>query len=248
MTQDTQKKQCFVIGPIGSPGTDLRRHADWLLYGIIKPVFQENFLNFSVTRADEIVEPGSINAQVLNRLWEADLVIADMSFENGNAFYELAIAHIHERPTIHMVREGDTIPFDVAPYRALRFKLDEYKDLEQARSELQGFVDEATKPDAKIDNPVKHARGVFELIEQADAPTKVLTDELRTLRAQVRRLEDRVNKSYAPPLDPTALFGVAHEPGKWAMLADAMEELKNEPPKHTLGALRAMRPEKKDSD
>jgi len=38
MTKDDKagSKLCFVIGPIGDAGTETRRHADWLLKGIIK--------------------------------------------------------------------------------------------------------------------------------------------------------------------------------------------------------------------
>ena len=76
-----EKKLCFVIGPIGDPGTDVRRHADWLFRGIIKPVFAKHFSDeFDVpVRADEIVAPGIIHTQIIQRLLEAPLVIADLS-------------------------------------------------------------------------------------------------------------------------------------------------------------------------
>ena len=73
------KKLCFVIGPIGEPGSPIRIHANWLLKEIIQPVFAENFPEFRVERADEITAPGSINSQVITRLFDAPLVIADMS-------------------------------------------------------------------------------------------------------------------------------------------------------------------------
>jgi hypothetical protein len=83
----SEKKLCFVIGPIGDPGTDERSHADWLFDGIIKPVFAEHFRDkFEVpVRADQIVAPGSINTQVIARLFEVPLVIADLSLHNANA-------------------------------------------------------------------------------------------------------------------------------------------------------------------
>jgi hypothetical protein len=83
----SEKKLCFVIGPIGDPGTDERSHADWLFDGIIKPVFAEHFRDkFEVpVRADQIVAPGSINTQVIARLFEVPLAIADLSLHNANA-------------------------------------------------------------------------------------------------------------------------------------------------------------------
>ena|ERR1700733_1163760 len=131
-----EKKLCFVIGPIGDAGSDIRRHADWVLHGIIKPVFSVHFGEFVVERADEIVSPGSINSQVINRLMEAPLVKADMSFYNANAFYELAVRHMKVLPTIHVIRDDWKIPFDVAPYRAITFGYANYSDLEKARDDL----------------------------------------------------------------------------------------------------------------
>ena len=100
---------CFVIGPIGDPGSEIRRDADWLLKGIIKPVVAEYFPEYYVERADEISEPGSISSQVITRLLDAPLVIADMSRHNANAFYELAIRHMVGLPTVHMIDLVDGI-------------------------------------------------------------------------------------------------------------------------------------------
>jgi hypothetical protein len=91
---ETTQKLCFVIGPIGDAGTEARTHADWLLNGIIRPVFQVHFPDYLVQRADEIKAPGDINSQIINRLMSAALVIADMSMHNANAFYELAVRHM----------------------------------------------------------------------------------------------------------------------------------------------------------
>jgi hypothetical protein len=61
------KKTCFVVGPIGASGSDIRTHADWLLHGIIEPVFDEHFPEVEVERADKITSPGMIDSQVISR-------------------------------------------------------------------------------------------------------------------------------------------------------------------------------------
>ena len=95
------KKLCFVIGPIGDDGTETRIHADWLLEGIIEPVMTE-FPDFVVKRADHDPRPGLIDAQIINDLLSAELVIADLSFSNPNAFYEIGIRHMAQKPIIHV--------------------------------------------------------------------------------------------------------------------------------------------------
>jgi len=48
---------CFVIVPIGDEGSDIRRHADWLLDGIINPALERVGLTPG-GRADKIATPG----------------------------------------------------------------------------------------------------------------------------------------------------------------------------------------------
>lgn len=154
--EPTTKKRCFVIGPIGEPGTPTRTHADWLLNGVILPVFQ-SLPDFEVERADGISAPGNINSQVIVRLLRADLVIADVSARNANAFYELGIRHMKRLPTIHVIKDDENIPFDVAPYRAIKLSFSEYKHIEKARTELRAVVDEVTRQGFVVENPVTNA-------------------------------------------------------------------------------------------
>jgi hypothetical protein len=189
MPSEEVQKLCFVIGPIGDSGTDIRRQADWLLKGIIEPVFAENFPDFKVERADGIVAPGSINSQVINRLMDAPLVIADMSQHNANAFYELAIRHMKRLPTIHMIQKNWIIPFDVAPYRAIRFSFDHVEEFKKAMADLKAAVQEVTKPGFVVENPVTHARARFEIDQHATPAMRALADEVATLRGALDQLK-----------------------------------------------------------
>jgi len=189
MADGNSKKLCFVIGPIGGQGTDERRHANWLLDGIIKPVFDVYFPHYRVERADKIDAPGIIHSQVISRIIDAPLVIADMSLHNANAFYELAIRHMVGLPTIHMIEKKWAIPFDVAPKRAIPFSLNEYDEVEAAREALKGAVEEAIKPDFEDENPITHARGVVKLRENASDAMRVVLDEMDSLKRRLNRAE-----------------------------------------------------------
>jgi hypothetical protein len=192
------KKLCFVIGPIGDQGTDARRHADWLLKGIIEPVFVQHFSDFKVERADQIAAPGSITSQVINRLLEAPLVIADMSLHNDNAFYELGIRHMMTNlPTIHMIlSSSEKIPFDVAGLRTIKFSYAEHAHLETAKIELKNATDEAIKPGFVVENPVTHAKGRLELQQHAKPAEKVLADEMEAIRSRLDVLESPPPNAY----------------------------------------------------
>ena len=185
-------KICFVVSPIGAPGSDVRTHADWLLQGIIEPVFKEHFKEFGVERADKINAPGMIDSQVINRLLDAELVIADMSLLNANAFYEMGIRHMKQKPIVHMYREGGSIPFDVAPHRAIAFSYGHPNDLLVAQTALRAAVEEAIKPEFQVENPVTRARGVQNIEQHATPESKLFFDELTSMRAELSLLHEQV--------------------------------------------------------
>ena len=186
----SDKKLCFVIGPIGEPATPERRHADWLFDAIIKPVFAEHFRDeFEVpVCADKIVAPGSINTQVITRLLKDPLVIADLSLHNANAFYELAIRHMVRKPTIHIHHKDWKPPFDVAGFRAISFSRDEWVDVEKARADLKSTVEEVMKEGLEVENPITHARGVIKVSEHASPEQRVLLNRLEALERHVQEL------------------------------------------------------------
>ena len=184
-----EPKRCFVIGAIGDEGSPERTHADWLLDTIIVPVFECDLKDWAVERADKIATPGMVNSQIINRLHDVELVIADLSFHNANAFYEMSIRHKVGRPIIHMIRKGEKIPFDVIPHRAIQFSVAHPNDLKDARERLALAVTEAIKPGFEPDNPITHARGKVEFEEHASPAMKVLADEISALRARLDAIE-----------------------------------------------------------
>jgi len=111
-------KVIFVITPIGQEGSEERKHADLVLRQVIAPVAKA--LELNAVRADEIERSGIINRQVFEFLTRARISVADLSFNNPNAFYELGVRHMSKLPTIQIIREGDSVPFDVSQNRTIR--------------------------------------------------------------------------------------------------------------------------------
>src|SRR5262249_37568258 len=182
MVDNTQPKNlCFVVSPIGATGSPERIHADWLLKGIIEPVFGKHFPDYAVARADKINAPGMIDSQVINHLLDAALVIADMSLLNANAFYEMGIRHMKQKPIIHMYQEGGKIPFDVAPHRAIPFSYAHPDHLVAAQEALQAAIEETIKPGFQVENPVTRARGVQKLEEHATPEQQVLIETIHAM-------------------------------------------------------------------
>lgn len=108
-------KKCFVVMGFGIK-TDLatgrKLNLDKSYQALIKPVVESK--NIACIRADEIRHSGSIDLQMYQQLLSADIVIADLSTANVNAFYELGIRHaLKPRTTIIMSEELLGYPFDV---------------------------------------------------------------------------------------------------------------------------------------
>ena len=148
---------CFVITPIGDDDSEQRRHANMILKNIIEPVAGE--LGLIPRRADQIDRAGIITQQIFEYLAKSRICIADLSFNNPNAFYELGVRHMCKRPTVQIIRKGDKIPFDVSQGRTIKIDMsDVYSvmdSVDSAKKELKQQLRHALSNDYKgDDNPV----------------------------------------------------------------------------------------------
>lgn len=126
LSDTAEKKECFVVSPIGEAGSATRKHADMVLNSKVRPVATSPEFDFHVSRADEISDPGMINDQVINKITSAPLVVADLSFLNPNVFYEIRLRHATGKPIIHLASTETKLPFDTLGYRCLGFDISDW--------------------------------------------------------------------------------------------------------------------------
>lgn len=74
---------------------------------------------FSVVRADETYGPGIIIADIERKILEAKAIIADITPNNPNVYWEVGYAHALHKPTILIAERDTKLPFDVSPFRTL---------------------------------------------------------------------------------------------------------------------------------
>ena len=116
-------KKCFFVTPIGEKNSDIRKQSDELL-DQIQFCFSENKLEFEIIRADLEFH----NQQNIERIHfcikEADLILADLSSNNPNVYYELGYARALCKEVIQ-IRDSNTakLPFDVSGYNTPTYDL-----------------------------------------------------------------------------------------------------------------------------
>ena len=94
-------------------------------------------------------------------LVQSQICVADLSYGNPNAFYELGVRHMIKKPTIQIIRKGDKIPFDVSQGRTIIVDVSDIFTLmdkiDSAKKELnehiKGILDPKTTSQSD-DNPV----------------------------------------------------------------------------------------------
>ncbi len=80
-------------------------------------------MGYEVRRADDIDDLGQITHQIIERLLDDDLVVADLTSLNPNVFYELAVRHAARKPVITLMTFGQRMPFDVQDVRTVFYNL-----------------------------------------------------------------------------------------------------------------------------
>lgn len=187
------KKACFVIAPIGEAESDTRRRSDQILKHVISPA--ADACGYQATRADQISEPGMITSQVIQKIVDDPLVIADLTNRNPNVFYELAIRHAIKKPLVQIIKKGEQIPFDVAGTRTIHVDHHDLDSVEAAKKEIIAQVKSLEADSSNQETPISVSLDL-QLLRQSDNPEqRSLADVLSViseLRSSVLGMEKKL--------------------------------------------------------
>lgn len=144
---------CFVISPIGKEGT--KQHAQFkeVLDYVIKPAFEESDYKYAVVRADDINRTGSFIKDILENIYSSHIVVADLTNQNPNVFYELGVRHSLRPRTILISQNLDDIPSDLREYRTIIYDTSA-KGAITFKKKIKEFIKEINKEPERLDNPV----------------------------------------------------------------------------------------------
>lgn len=183
------RKSVFVISPIGSPGTERHSKAKLALEYVIKKALPSD--SWKVTRGDGSLSPDSIGHDIIKRIHDCDLAIADLTDHNANVFYELAIAHGWNKPVIHIIERGQSIPFDIADLRVVAYELSDPESVHNSILTIAGMAQEVMKPGYKPITPLSQYRS-FENVTAALDPESAQTEINHQILNRLVLIEDLV--------------------------------------------------------
>ena len=179
-------KLCFVIMPIGSGeahSVHLNRY-DKIIRAAVRGFRFNGEKIFNVKRADEFNITGSINKTIIQYIYRADVVIADLTELNANVFYELGVRHSLRKRTILLALEGTKIPFDVQDLNVIF-----YQDLiggeKKAITMIKKLLGELLENGQVDDSPV------FSFLPELQ---DLIDYDLKESRAREAKLEAEVNE------------------------------------------------------
>lgn len=106
---------------------------------IIAPACEDRKLQ--VVRADRILEPGNIPQLILQRIRDAYFIIAELSEDNPNVFYEVGYAHSSNKPIIAIANRRRRLPFDVSGERTIFYNKKPRGWENKLRTDLGNMID-----------------------------------------------------------------------------------------------------------
>jgi tetratricopeptide (TPR) repeat protein len=193
------RELCFVLMPFGKKpdagGTLV--DFDAVYHELIAPAIA--LADLDPLRADEEMAGGIIHKPMFERLMLCPYAVADLSTANANVFYELGVRHaVRPYSTVLIFAEGGRLPFDVAPLRALPYKLTPTGtplETSPTQSALAAKLKEARKNAA--DSPV------FQLVDglQPLDISHIKTDVFRERAQYSADVKERLAKARAAGAD-----------------------------------------------
>ena len=192
----TPKKRCFIIMPFGKYGTPEYDRNMKIYQLMIKPVVEK--CGYESIRADELEHVGSITKDIIELLHGSELVIADLTGKNANVFYELGVRHVLYRcGTIPIIRQGESLPFDIANYRAI-FYTSELDGPELFKNELEMRIKAFEKYQTeKSDNPVHDTLG--DSLQYVNLKDYVSLSDYKAKQQEIDRIKkehEKLNQQY----------------------------------------------------
>lgn len=120
------------------------------LYSELRDRFKSDYLFVNALDMDN---PRSVLRDIVEGIYGAKVVIADLTGSNPNVYYELGLAHALGKKTIILTQAIDELPFDIRAYRVIEYSFN-FWAIDSLSDELNKMLAGAVDGSIKFGNPV----------------------------------------------------------------------------------------------
>jgi hypothetical protein len=165
-----QSRLCFVIMPFSTTDSCTEDKWTWIFEEILKPAVENAGLNYACRRS--AATRGNVVAAIMEALRDAYVVVADLTDQNPNVFYELGVRHALKNRTILIAQDKKFIPFDLRPYAYHVYKWKTKQGRQRLATRLRELLADVDQSPDRSDNPVSDfLRGHPPAAEAATPPS-----------------------------------------------------------------------------
>ena len=230
----------FIVRPFGKQKTRISETPvtidfDEVEKKLIDPALDR--LGITGRTTGEIVEAGNIRDDMFELLLTRDLVIADVTIQNANVFYELGIRHALRDKRTFMIRgKGDPMPFDNLTDRYFQYDLqDPGASVERLADAIKQTIDSEAKdspvfrsvPNLKAPESIRLSRSLQGSARRSRSPGRQQAGDLLLWRVETRGFDWEIagasvggasRSSISTPCRPLATPG-----RRWKQIPDDQE-------------------------
>lgn len=120
------------------------------LYDHLKNHFSDDF---EFINGGDLDNQQNILQDIIEGIYKADIIIADLTGLNPNVFYEMGLAHAMNKKVIILTQNIGELPFDIKSYRANEYSM-MFNKLPLLEGELKKLLYGALDGSVKYGNPV----------------------------------------------------------------------------------------------
>ncbi len=182
-----RKRQCFIVTPAGTGGSDTGRQT----LGLIATL--EDILgkySYSALADFKVINSTSITDQSITYLLNSDLVIADLSGLDSKVMYAVAVRHSTHKPMIFLAGPDTRIPFDTKGNTVITYQNDILGQRELSE-ELNGVIPTIINDNGRLENAIARVRRLY-------SPPSTNPDREDRELNKFTRIEGLQNEAAAP--------------------------------------------------
>jgi hypothetical protein len=187
---ETNRQACFVIMPFSKTTNE---HTDeyWTEHfeNFLNPLIEEN-TDLEARRSEAL--RGDILKQIINDLVVSHVVVADLTDNNTNVYWELGVRQSFKHGTITIAEAGTKLPFDIGGKGTLFYYPKNHLKMKgfvnQFKEAIQDCCSHPERPDSHVLETISGRGTLFEIfrrdeaIRRLDAVMSECEDNLRALK------------------------------------------------------------------